>query len=412
MTEYENLMDPEVQSCPYHLYKKLRENEPVYKMPETGFYLVTSFELCDEVIRQPDLFLSGVSPMALQPEGVPKEVTEIYETRGWLPKASCSTSDPPRHTWVREILSRLFTVAKVRQMKPFIEETAHGLIDKFHANGQCEFVKEFSHPLPMLVIADQIGVKSRDLQKFKEWSDAIVEPFSMMISREREIECAHLVVEMQNYFKELIDLRRANPTDDLLSIIANAKDGNHQDLEMDEMLSIITIDLLASGNETTTAAISSGLLMLIENPAAFEALKSDRRLIPNFIEEVLRLESPAQGMFREVKEATRLGGVELKAGDMLSLRFGSANRDERKFNRADDILLDRKPAGGHLAFGIGRHHCIGAPLARQELISSFEILIDRFSRFRLARPDRPVKYTPSFFGRNPEALEIIFDRSS
>lgn len=412
MTEYENLMDPEVQSCPYHLYKKLRENEPVHKMPETGFYLVTSFELCGEVIRQPDLFLSGVSPMALQPEGVPKEVTEIYETRGWFPKASCSTSDPPRHTWVRGILSRLFTVAKVRQMKPFIEETAHHLIDKFHANGQCEFVKEFSHPLPMLVIADQIGVKSRDLQKFKEWSDAIVEPFSMMIDREREIECAHLVVEMQNYFRELIDIRRENPTDDLLSIIANAKDGNQQDLEMDEMLSIITIDLLASGNETTTAAISSGLLMLIENPATFEALKSDRNLIPNFVEEVLRLESPAQGMFREVKEATRLGGVELKAGDMLSLRFGSANRDERKFNQADDILLDRKPAGGHLAFGVGRHHCIGAPLARQELVSSFEILIDRFSHFRLASPGRPVKYTPSFFGRNPEALEIIFDRSS
>ena len=168
MTNYQNLMDPQVQSCPYSLYKRLRSKDPIYKMPETGFYLITSFELCNEVMRQPDLFLSGVSPMALQPEGVPKEVIEVYEKNGWLPKASCSTSDPPRHTWVRKLLTELFTVAKVKEMTPFIEQTATNLIDDFSRNGMCEFVKEFAHPLPMLVIANQIGVKSQDIHKFKE----------------------------------------------------------------------------------------------------------------------------------------------------------------------------------------------------------------------------------------------------
>jgi cytochrome P450 len=411
MTNYQNLMDPQVQSCPYSLYKRLRSKDPIYKMPETGFYLITSFELCNEVMRQPDLFLSGVSPMALQPEGVPKEVIEVYEKNGWLPKASCSTSDPPRHTWVRKLLTELFTVSRVKEMTPFIEQTATNLIDDFSRNGMCEFVKEFAHPLPMLVIANQIGVKSQDIHKFKEWSDAIVEPFSMMITHEREVECANLVVEMQRYFSALIYQRKANPINDLLSIIANAKDDKNEDLKMDEMLSIVTIDLLASGNETTTAAISSGLLMLIDSPETFYILKSNPQLIPNFVEEILRLESPAQGMFREVRKNTCLGGVDLKAGDILSLRFGSANRDEKKFSHPKDIILDRKPAGGHLAFGVGRHHCIGAPLARQELISSFNVLIKKFSDFELIEIDKPIKYTPSFFGRNPEKINIKFNLS-
>ena len=411
MTNYQNLMDPQIQSCPYSLYKHLRSKDPIYKMPETGFYLITSFELCNEVMRQPDLFLSGVSPMALQPEGVPKEVIEVYEKNGWLPKASCSTSDPPRHTWVRKLLTELFTVSRVKEMTPFIEQTATNLIDDFSRNGMCEFVKEFAHPLPMLVIANQIGVKSQDIHKFKEWSDAIVEPFSMMITHEREIECAKLVVEMQSYFSKLIYQRKANPINDLLSIIANAKDDKNEDLKMDEMLSIVTIDLLASGNETTTAAISSGLLMLIDSPETFYILKSNPQLIPNFVEEILRLESPAQGMFREVRKNTCLGGVDLKAGDILSLRFGSANRDEKKFSHPKDIILDRKPAGGHLAFGVGRHHCIGAPLARQELISSFNVLIKKFSDFELIEIDKPIKYTPSFFGRNPEKINIKFNLS-
>ena len=233
----------------------------------------------------------------------------------------------------------------------------------------------------------------------------------MMISREREIECANLVVEMQRYFSELISLRKENPSNDLLSIIANAKDDKNEDLKMDEMLSIITIDLLASGNETTTAAISSGLLMLIDSPETFQKLKSDYQLIPNFVEEILRLESPAQGMFREVQKDTNLGGIDLKAGDILSLRFGSANRDEKRFSHPENIILDRKPSGGHLAFGVGRHYCIGAPLARQELISSFKVLIKKFSDFELIGIDKPIKYTPSFFGRNPEKINIKFNLS-
>lgn len=406
-----SLMQPEVQKCPYDLYRRLREEAPIYKMPDTGFHLVTSFDLCQEVIKQPDLFGSAVSPMALRPEGVPAEVIAVYTEKGWLPKASCSTSDPPRHTWVRDILSTMFTAKRVRGITPYIDATANKLIDNFIAAGACEFVGAFAHPFPMIIIAEQIGVEADNLELFKEWSDAIVEPFSMMVTPEREVECAQLVVDMQHFFAEKVELRRQHPTDDLLSIVANARDQEGNYLAMDEVLAILTIDLLASGNETTTSAISSGMLLLCNFPEVQQALQQDPSKISVFVEEVLRLESPAQGMFRSVTRDTVLGGVNLRAGDLLSLRFGAANRDHTIFASPETIDLNRKHAGKHLAFGQGRHHCVGAPLARQELISAFTILVQRMNNFKLDAPMQEQSYTPSFFGRQLETLEITFSSS-
>lgn len=406
-----DLMDPATQAAPYEFYSVLRREAPVYRMPQTGFYLVTTFELCREVIRQPDLFVSGVSPMALRPGGVPREVVEIFETKGWVPNSSCSTSDPPVHTRVRRALERLFTVQRVRQLAPRIDALANELIDAFEGEGAVEFVSAFAHPLPMRVIAELLGVPDGDLARFKAWSDAIVEPFGMMISREREIECARLMVEMQHYFAERIRERQARPADDLISAIVHADLGGLPPFDMRELLTIVTIDLLASGNETTTAAISSGMLLLTRDPTPIAEVRREPELLETLIEEFLRLESPAQGMFRRVARDTTLGGVQLKEGDLLSLRFGAANRDEAVFPHAEKIDLRRPQPGKHLAFGLGRHHCIGAALARQELMSAFGALLRRLDNFRLAPGSSP-QYVPSFFGRNLRELHITFDRVS
>jgi cytochrome P450 len=411
MESFDNLMDPAVQACPYSLYQRLRTEAPVYRMPETGFYLITSFALCRSIIKQPDVFLSGVSPMALGSEGMPSDVMAIYEAQGWVPKASCSTSDPPRHTRIRALLNKFFTTAKVRALTPYIEEIANDLIDSFPDSGDCEFVTAFSHPLPMIIISRLLGVTTTDLETFKAWSDAIVEPFGMMISHERELECARLVVEMQHFFKQQIEQRRRQPDDDILTILAHEKGSNGEYMPMDELLTVATIDLLASGNETTTSGISSGMLKLVEQPEILQALKDNPNLIPNFVEEVLRLESPAQGMFREVAQDTRVGDTHFSRGDVLSLRFGAANRDETVFHDAGKIDLHRKKPGNHLAFGVGRHHCVGAPLARQELITSFQVLVRRLKHVSLKEPQPLHKYTPSFFGRNLEALEITFEHT-
>ncbi|MGI9246507.1 MAG: cytochrome P450, partial [Steroidobacteraceae bacterium] len=363
-------------------------------------------DLCREVIRQPDVFASGVSPMALREGGVPQGVIDVFQNGGWLPEASCSTSDPPRHTRVRAFLEPLFAVKRVREITPMIDRVAAELLDAIGGRTEIELVQEFSHPMPMIVIARLIGVPESDLPRFKAWSDAIVEPFSMMVSAERELECARLVVEMQHYFVDLLADRRAHPRDDLLTAVARAGDDPEFHFDLREQLTILTIDLLASGNETTTAAITSGVKLLMEQPEAMQAVRDDRRLMRNLVEEVLRLESPAQGMFRRVTQDTVLGGVQLREGELLSIRFGAANRDEGQFPVSERIDLHREQPGKHLALGIGRHHCIGAQLARQEIASALGALLDRYDGFALA-PGRPEPdYSPSFFGRNLRELHV------
>jgi cytochrome P450 len=400
-----DLMDPAVQQCPYAFYALTRAQAPLYRMPGTGFWLVTSFDLCREVIRQPDLYASGVSPMALKPGGVLPEVVAEFG-KGWLPLASCSTSDPPRHTRVRAFLEPLFTVKRVRAIRPLIDRTVAQLLDGLGDRTEVEFVREFSHPLPMIVIAELIGVPSVDLARFKAWSDAIVEPFSMMVSPEREVECARLVVEMQHYFAALLEDRRRAPRDDLLTAVVRASDDPALHFDMREQLTILTIDLLASGNETTTAAITSGMKLMIENPQVVAELRREPQLLGNFVEEVLRLESPAQGMFRRVTRDTTLGGIELRQGELLSLRFGAANRDEGQFPGAESVDLHRSQPGKHLALGIGRHHCIGAQLARQEIASAVAALLERYESFALTPGRDAPAYTPSFFGRNLYTLHV------
>jgi cytochrome P450 len=404
-----NLLDPVIQQCPYAAYARLRREAPVYEMPGTGIHLVTSFDVCREVIRQPDLFGSGVNPMALRPGGVPQEVVDVYLKEGWLPRASCSTSDPPVHTRVRDFLEPLFTVQRVRELTPLIDRIANRLLDDLPAEGEVEFVHAFSHPLPMMVIAELLGVPDGDLTRFKAWSDAIVEPFSMMVSPERELECARLVVEMQHYFKALLEERREHPRDDLLTAVVRASEGP-EGFDLEEQLTIVMIDLLASGNETTTAAITSGMKLLIEDPAPIEEIRANPGLMRNLVEEILRLESPAQGMFRRVNADTVLAGVALKEGTLLSLRFGAANRDEEQFPVAERIDLHRSQPGKHLALGIGRHHCIGAALARQEIASAFKALFARYEGFAMAPGAAAPAYTPSFFGRNLVHLPITLRR--
>lgn len=406
-----NLMDPAVQQCPYEFYRATRASAPLYRMPQTGFYLVTSFDLCREVIRNPDLYASGVSPMALREGGIPQAIIDVYQHEGWLPTTSCSTTDPPQHTRVRSFLEPLFTAQRVRELTPMIDGIARELLDDLHDRTDIEFVREFSHPLPMMVIADLIGVPRSDLAQFKAWSDAIVEPFSMMVSPEREIECARLVVEMQHYFVGLLEERRREPRNDLLTAVARAADDPELHFDVREQLTVLSIDLLASGNETTTAAITSGLKLLIEDPAALAAVRRDPRLLRNLAEEVLRLESPAQGMFRRVTRDTVLGGIALREGDLLSVRFGAANRDETQFPQADRIDLHRSQPGKHLALGIGRHHCIGAQLARQEIISALGRLLERYTGFTLTPAAPAPDYQPSFFGRNLRQLYVTLTQS-
>jgi cytochrome P450 len=239
----------------------------------------------------------------------------------------------------------------------------------------------------------------------KRWSDAFTDGLGNMAGRERELQCAREVVEFQHHAKALIDARRAARTDDLLSDLVHASiDG--EALDDAEIMSVLQ-QLMVAGNETTTSTLAGGLLLLIENPDALARVRADRSLIPNMVEEMLRLESPTAGLPRVVKREASVGGVTVRPGEMLMLRFAAANRDPARFEDPDAFVPERKNARTHLAFGRGIHMCVGNMLSRRELAVAFELLLDRLDRVELTA-DAVLEYPPNLMLRGLKALPLTW----
>ncbi len=398
-----NFADPQVMECPYPLYEKLRDEAPAYFVEATGFWIISRYDDCLAAIRNPKVFSSK---MGFRPGAVPSEVMRIYEEEGFgdLPDTLVS-NDPPSHTRYRKLVDRTFTAGRVRQMEDYMVEVVSELIDDFIADGRLKVMNDFAIPVPMYVIADQLGVPRSDRDKFKEWSDAAVAPLGMLISDERKIECAKLAVEMQHYFVKVFDDRRKNPRDDIISdLVTKEVDGTL--LDTPELLSVLN-QLLVAGNETTTSAIGASVVQLAQDPELVELLASQPDKCNNFAEEILRYESPVQGLFRMTTEDVEVGGTAIPKGSLVNLRYGSANRDENKYECPAEFNVDRKNASSHLAFGAGIHHCIGAQLARREIAIAVRELANRLKDIRLADPDT-LSHTPSMILRGLNEFEIEF----
>jgi len=400
-----NFADPQVMECPYPMYKKLRDDAPVYFVEETGFWIVSRYDDCLAAIRNPKVFSSK---MGFRPGAVPAEVTRIYEEEGFgeLPDTLVS-NDPPSHTRYRKLVDRTFTAGRVRQMEEYMVEVVSELIDAFIDKGRLNVMDDFAVPVPMYVIADQLGVPRSDRDKFKEWSDAAVAPLGLLISEERQIECAKLAVEMQHYFVKVFDDRRKNPQDDIISDLVT-KEVDGEPMGTPELLSVLN-QLLVAGNETTTSSIAASIVRLAQEPELVEELANNPEKCNNFAEEILRHESPVQGLFRMTKEDVEVAGVKIPKGSIVNLRYGSANRDESKYECPADFNVDRKNASSHLAFGAGIHHCIGAQLARREIAIAIRELTSRLKDIRLVAPDK-VTHAPSVILRALNEFEIEFTK--
>ena len=294
-------------------------------------------------------------------------------------------------------------------MEAYIQSIADELVDQMLSKetGTADIVSEFAIPLPMMVIADQLGVPREHMDRFKEWSDTAVEPLGMMISKERHIYCAKQQVEFQHYFAERLEERRSQPRDDMLSDLVQARVEDERQLDTKELLSIVG-QLLVAGNETTTNAIGAGTYWLINNPDQVDLCRDDMSRIENVAEEILRIDSPVQGLFRQTTEDTNLGGTQIPAGSIVNLRYGAANRDEGKFDHGDRFDVLRKNASAHLAFGAGIHHCIGAQLARRELQCAMRALVSKMDNLKFAESNS-FEHHPSFILRGFKALHIEFE---
>lgn len=398
--------DRDTQECPYDFYRALRNEAPVYKVPETGFYIVSSHELIMEALRQPLVFSSRLGFRSDAPE----EVKRVFEEEGFGEEVPTLVSnDPPEHTRFRKLVENAFTPKRVASMEAYMVKIVDEAIDSFVERGEAEIVSEYAVPIPMKIIADQLGVAREDMDRFKRWSDASVEPLGMMISKERHVECAYQMVEFERYFLERLQERRRQRTDDMLSDLVYAQVEGERQLNDRELLSICR-QLLVAGNETTTNTITSGVWLLARHPEQVRVLREKPDLFGRLAEEVLRYESPVQGLFRMTTEDTELGGVRIPKGSRVNLRYGAANRDECVFANAEDFDPQRTDARRHLAFGNGIHHCIGQALARQEIKIALRGIVERLDNLRLADPDFEPEHHPSMILRGIKALPVTFEK--
>ncbi len=406
--EDHSLMDPEIQADPYAYYHALHEQAPVYLMPDSGAYLVSRYRDVQYVISHPEIWSNDLLGKAGFSMFQHEDARQLLEEEGW-PRDTRLQTDPPEHRDYRALVAGSFSAGRVKALEPFVREIAESLSEQMSRDSECEFVSRFAAWLPIRVITQLLGLPDDDAAQIKGWSDAWVEPLSSAISAEREIEVAKQGVELQRYLAGWMERKRQEPSEDVLTDLANARFPSGESLPMAEKMGIAE-HLIVGGHETATSALASGLLLLIREPEVQQALRDDPSQVRNFVEEALRLESPSQGFFRFALKDAEVAGVVIPKGSMVQVRFAAANRDPEIFPDPDRIDLRRPNAGAHMAFSQGEHHCIGAPLARLELQTAFRTLLERFEHFELSS-DAPLEYLPGLALRTLRALPIRYRRA-
>ncbi len=402
-----DFFDPAVNECPYEAYEVLRNEAPVWRDPATGMYVITRYDDLRDVLVDTERFSSERERGATNPRA--NLLRALYEEKGWVPAPTLAGRDDPGHKQMRALFDHAFRPSRIKQLDPFIESLTHRLIDAFVDEGRCDWVAQFAVPLPLIVIGKQMGAREEDIWRIKAWTDAWVQRLGMMQSEEEAIWSTEMEIEAQHYFQPIFDALRAEPDDTLLSDIVNTEIPEWgRTLTDNELHAEMMADTFVGGSETTTNALSAGVMLLIQNPDVWERLKSDPDLhLPVFVEEVLRLEGPVQGLFRRATTDIELHGVTIPAGSMINTRYAAANRDEREFACPGTLDLGRENARSHLAFGFGVHHCLGANLARRELLIGFRGLVDRIDELSFA-PGNDFSHQPNFCLRALNELHIEF----
>ena len=357
---------------PYPVYAPLRARDPVHRSRLLKAWLFTRHSDVDAILRDHQHFASD-----------PRKGTLSSRQHAMLPPADEFTMlflDPPDHTRLRSLVNKAFTLKAVDDLEPRIRGVLGSLLDDIEDPAGFDLMQAVARPLPVILIAEMLGVPSEDRERFRNWSAQRARLLEPMISpREREAgEAASRAFDA--YFRPIVEARRAEPRDDIVSALARAEDDGGRLTER-ETLNMLRL-LLSAGNETSVNLIGNGVWALLRHPEQLQRLRNDPSLIPAAVEELLRFDSPVQADFRRVLADCEVNGFALRKRDNLVLLLGAANRDPDVFEDPDRLDVGRSQ-GSHLSFGRGIHHCLGAPLARLEGRIVLEMLLDRFPQIGL-----------------------------
>ena len=388
-----NPLSTETAQDPYPTYATLREKDPVHRSRLMNAWLFSRHADIDIILRDHQRFAND-----------PRKGTLNRRQRKSLPADEDFTMlflDPPDHKRLRALVNKAFTPKAVNALEPHIRSLLQGLLDDIDDPAGFDLMQAIAQPLPVIVIAEMLGVPPEDRARFKVWSDQrarVLEP--MIDAREREVaEAANR--SLNDYFMPIIKERRQAPKDDIVSALAQAEEEGDRLTER-EMLNMLRL-LLIAGNETTTNLIGNGVLALLRHPDQLQRLRDDPSLIPSAVDELLRFDSPVQTDFRRVLEDCELNGFPLRRRDNIVVLLGAANRDPDVFDEPDKLDIGRGDRS-HLSFGRGIHHCLGAPLARLEGRIVLEMLLERFPQISLL--DGQPRFRNSIVLRGLESLPV------
>jgi cytochrome P450 PksS len=401
-----NIASPEFKANPYPFYARLRAEAPVYPVTlpsKQTAWLITRYE--DVAMALKDERFAKDKLNALTPEQVAKQP--------WVPamfkplERNMLDLDASDHTRLRGLVHKAFTPRLVEQMRERIQKLANELLDVVERQGQMDLIHDYALPIPTTIIAEMLGVPVADRHKFHRWSKALV---SSNPSGWGMLKAIPNAMAFMGYIRKLVNARRANPQDDLVSALEQAEEAGEQ-LSEDELLAMIFL-LLVAGHETTVNLIGNGTLALLEHPDQIERLRNDPALIKPTVEELLRYASPVEtATERYAREDITIAGVTIPRGALVFAVIASANRDERQFANPDTLDITREP-NKHLAFGLGVHYCLGAPLARLEGQIVINSLLRRCADIRPAVAPRALRWRRGLVVRGLEALPVAWSRPS
>lgn len=373
---------------PYPAYRRLRVEAPLHWHDTPGFWVVTRHEDVVAVSRDPATFCSSRGTM----------LADL--TRPIMPRQSILYVDPPDHVKYRKLVQPAFNPSTLKRLEPRIRELGRELAEGIEADTPIDFVDVFATQLPLLVIAEMLGVPVSDRARFRRWSDLIIE-----VTTQQTPENLAGSAELLTYFGTVIEQRRARPQVDLIStLVVSEIDGERLE-EFDLLMFCMT--LLVAGNETTRNLLSHGAFALAGHPEQYAALAADPSGIPIAVEEMLRWGSPITSFMRTATSDTKLAGTLIREGERVLMLYAAANRDETVFGPDAEEFRSRRNPNPHLAFGFGEHFCLGAGLARLEARIAFEELLGRFATVDLAGP---VERLRSVLMRGIVRLPLVFRR--